>query len=134
MIQIDTFMDKRIKILYALSFMHRGMAQVWATNETKVVLSSMSSIRTLDTLLENIENAFSDPDQERLAHMQLHALKMTVGITAKEYMAKFKMLAGSTWYNNAALEKAYIQGLHPRPPQLDPLEGLLSDHTAIQTE
>ena len=54
MMQIDTFMDERMKIQYALSFICGGMAQVWATNETNVVLSSMSSIRTLDTLLVNI--------------------------------------------------------------------------------
>ena len=30
--QIVTFVDKRMKILYALSFMCRGMAQIWATN------------------------------------------------------------------------------------------------------
>src|SRR5882724_10866712 len=40
-------MDKRMKILYALSFMHGGMVQVWATNETNVVLSSTLLIRTV---------------------------------------------------------------------------------------
>ena len=32
--QIDAFTDERMKILYVLSFMHGGMAQVWAANET----------------------------------------------------------------------------------------------------
>ena len=32
--QADTFEDERMKVLYALSFMHGGMAQVWAANET----------------------------------------------------------------------------------------------------
>ena len=91
--------------------MNRGMVQVWAANETNVVLSRTLSIRTLDALLVNIENAFSDPDQERMAHMQLHVLKMMVGIMAKEYMAKFEMLAGRTGFNDTALEDAYIQGL-----------------------
>jgi len=56
----------------------------------------MSSVRTLDVLLVNIEKAFSDPDQERMAHTQLHVFKMTAGMTAKEYTAKFEMLAGRT--------------------------------------
>jgi len=30
--QLDTFADERMKILYALSFMHGGIAQVWAEN------------------------------------------------------------------------------------------------------
>ena len=35
--QADTFADERMKILYALSFMRGGMAQVWAANETTAV-------------------------------------------------------------------------------------------------
>src|SRR5882724_1150647 len=42
---------------------------------------------------------------------QLHALKMTTGMTADEYTAKFKMLADRTGFNDAALEDAFIQGL-----------------------
>ena len=37
--QADTFTDKRMKILYALSFMCGGMAQVWAANETMAVIN-----------------------------------------------------------------------------------------------
>ena len=62
MMQINTFVDERMKILYVLPFMHGEMAQVWAMNETNAVLSGMSSIRTLDMLLVNIKNTFSDPD------------------------------------------------------------------------
>ena len=69
MMQIDIFTDERMKILYMFLFMCRVMAQVWATNGTNMVLSSISSIRTLDALLANIKNAFGDPDQERTAHM-----------------------------------------------------------------
>src|SRR5882724_2640092 len=104
MMQIDTFADKRMKILYALSLMQGGMVQVWAANETNTVLSSTLSIRTLDALLANIENTFSDPDQERMAHMQLHGLKMMVDMMAKEYMAKFEMLAGRTRFDDVGLE------------------------------
>src|SRR6266481_7446055 len=31
--QADTFADERMKFLYALCFMHGGMAQVWAANK-----------------------------------------------------------------------------------------------------
>jgi len=64
-----------MKILYALSFMHGGIAQVWAKNETNMVLSHTSMFSTLVGLLAGIERTFSDPDQERTAHMQLHALE-----------------------------------------------------------
>ena len=38
-IQADTFADKRMKVLYALSFMHGGTAQVWVANETMAVIT-----------------------------------------------------------------------------------------------
>ena len=37
--QANTFADKRMKILYALSFMCGGMAQVWAANETMAAIT-----------------------------------------------------------------------------------------------
>ena len=40
--QADTFADERMKILYALSFMHGGTAQVWAANETMAVITGTS--------------------------------------------------------------------------------------------
>jgi len=33
---------------------------------------------------------------------------MMVGMMAKEYMAKFEMLAGRTGFNNVALEDVYV--------------------------
>src|SRR5882672_719190 len=46
-----------------------------------------------------------------MACAQLHALKMTMGITVDEYTAKFEMLAGRTGFNEVALEDAFIRGL-----------------------
>src|SRR5882724_7397594 len=46
-----------------------------------------------------------------MARAQLHSLKMTTGMTAYEYMAKFEMLADRTSFNDAALEDAFIRGL-----------------------
>src|SRR5882724_692168 len=109
--QPNMFMDERMKILYALSFMHGGIAQVWAENETNVILSYTSMFATLAKLLSSIEKTFGDPDRVRTAHSQLHALKMTMGMTADEYTAKFEMLADRTGFNNAALEDTFIQGL-----------------------
>src|SRR5882724_2348710 len=100
-----------MKILYALSFMHGGIAQVWAENETNVALSHTSMFSTLMELLAGIERTFSDPDQERTAHTQLHAPKMTMGMMADKYTAKFEMLAGRTGFNKATLEDAFTQGL-----------------------
>ena len=88
-----------------------GMAQVWAANETNAILDNMSSFSTLAELLASIERTFSDPDRERTAHTQLHALKMTPGMMAEEYMASFEMLATWTGFNKAALEDTYIRGL-----------------------
>ena len=50
--QANTFADERMKILYALSFMRRGMAQVWAANETMAVIMGTSQMQTLDIFWE----------------------------------------------------------------------------------
>ena len=61
--QANTFADKRMKILYALLFMHGGTAQVWAANETMAVITRTSQMQTLDIFLESVEKTFRDPDQ-----------------------------------------------------------------------
>src|SRR5882724_8333700 len=109
--ELDTFADERMKILYALSFMCGGIAQVWAKNETNAILSYTSTFATLTELLSSIERTFGDPDEERTAHAQLHVLKMTAGVTADEYTARFEMLADRTGFSDAALEDAFIRGL-----------------------
>ena len=102
------FKDKRMKILYALSFMHGGIVQVWAENETNVVLSHTSTFSTLVELLAAIERACGNPDWERTIHAQLHTLKMMTGMMANKYMAKFKMLVGRASFNEVALEDVFI--------------------------
>src|SRR5882724_4592156 len=106
--QLDAFADKRMKILYTLSFMWGGMAQVWVANETSVILDNMSSFGTLVELLALIERTFGDPDWERTANTQPHALRMTPGMTAEEYTASFEMLTTWTGFNQAALKDTYI--------------------------
>ena len=85
--QADTFADERMKILYALSFMCGGMAQVWAANETMAVITGTSQMQTLDIFLESVEKTFGDPDRAWMARAQLHELKMTPGTTAEDYTA-----------------------------------------------
>ena len=53
--QADTFADERMKVLYALSFMCGGTAQVWAANETMAVITGTSQMQTLDIFLESIK-------------------------------------------------------------------------------
>ena len=96
--QADTFADERMKILYTLSFMRGGMAQVWVVNETMAVITGTSQMQTLDIFLESVEKTFGDPDQARTARTQLHKLKMAPGTTAEDYTARFKMLAGRTGF------------------------------------
>ena len=85
--QADTFADERMKILYVLSFMHGGMAQVWAVNETMAVITGTSQMQTLVIFLESVKKTFGDPDRAWMACIQLHKLKMTLGTTAEDYMA-----------------------------------------------
>ena len=74
--QLNMLEDERMKILYVLSFMCGAIAQVWAENETNVVLFHMSMFSTLVELLAGVKRTFSDPDWERMACAQLHALKI----------------------------------------------------------
>src|SRR5882724_3308229 len=60
--QLNMFVDERMKILYALSFMCGAIAQVWAENETNVILSYTSMFATLTKLLSSIERTFGDPN------------------------------------------------------------------------
>jgi len=76
MMQLNTFKDESMKILYALSFMCRGIVQVWAQNETNMVLSHMSTFSTLAELLADVKRTSGDPNWERTAHALLHALNM----------------------------------------------------------
>jgi len=91
--------------------MCRGMAQVWAGNETTAVIDGTSQMHTLDKFLVCIERTFGDPDWARMAPTHLHELKVAQGIMAEDYTAQFEMLVGRTGFNDAALEDAYIQGL-----------------------
>jgi len=49
------------------------VVQVWATNETNGVLSGTPSIRNLDALLTNIENAFTQTKKEQPIHSYMHS-------------------------------------------------------------
>ena len=98
--QADTFVDERMKILYVLSFMHGGTAQVWAANETMAVITRTSQMQTLDSFLESVKKTFRDPDRAWMACPQLHELKMMPSTMAEDYMDRFEMLAGRTSFNN----------------------------------
>src|SRR5882724_1048421 len=97
--QINTFFDKRMKVLYVLSFMSGGMAQVWEANKTSMTLANMSTFNTLEGLLTSIKKTFGDPDGERTAHTQPYVFKMMPGMTAEEYTANFEMLARRNGFN-----------------------------------
>ena len=126
--QINAFTNKGMKILYTLSFMCRGMAQVWAANKTSAVLANTSTFNTLEGLFASIKRTFGDPDKERTACAQLNALRMTPHMTTEEYTANFEMISGRTGFNDATLEDAYVQGL----PQSILLKVLFPDLPSVR--
>ena len=103
----NTFAEERMKILYILLFIHGGMAQVLAANETMAVITGTSQMQTLNIFLESVEKTFGDPDQAQTARTQLHELKTTPGTTAEDYTAQFEMLAGRTGFTAVCI----IQGM-----------------------
>src|SRR5882724_8229833 len=48
--QLNAFMDKRMKILYTLSFIQGGMAQVWVANKTSAILDNTTCLSHILTL------------------------------------------------------------------------------------
>ena len=92
-VQPTSFPDEQTKMLYALSFMTRGTAEVWAHNQTQAIIDGtsliptfeafstssiptfeafgMSSIPTFEAFIKQVENAFGDPDRSRTACTKL---------------------------------------------------------------
>jgi len=58
--------------------------------------------------LQVANNDLQTQIRERTSCAQLHALRMTPGMTAEEYMANFEMISGRTGFNDATLEDAYV--------------------------
>ena len=97
-------------MLYALSFMMRGTAKVWAHNQTQAI-DGTSTIPTFEVFIKQVEDAFGDHDHSRTACTKLHDLRMSLSMSADEYTAQFEILVGRTNFNTAALEDAYSQDL-----------------------
>ena len=93
--------------------MNGGTAEIWASNETQVVIDRTTSITDFNEFVRWVEDAFGDPDRMQTARTKLHNLRMIVGMSADEYTAQFKILAGRTGFNDKALEDAYAHGLQP---------------------
>ena len=103
--QPTSFRDEWTKMLYALSFMMRGTAEVWALNQTQVIIDGTSWIPTFEVFIKQVEDASGDPVHSRIAHTKLHDLKMSLSMSADEYTADFDN------FNDAALEDVYSRGL-----------------------
>jgi len=101
-IMIRHICAKRMKTCYALAFMHGGIAQVMAENETNVVLSHTSTFSTLTKLLAGIRRTFGDPDR-RGWHVPNCIPEDDYGHDSRQIHGKFEMLAGRTGFNEAAL-------------------------------
>src|SRR3979490_49484 len=110
-IQPGSFMDDKMKMLYALSFISGGSAAIWAHNKTQAIIDGTSLITTFDEFTKQVEEAFGDPGRARTAHTKLRDLKMTSNMSADDYTAQFEILAGRTGFNDEALEDAYARGL-----------------------
>ena len=108
--QADPFADKRMKDLYALSFMHGGMAQVWAANKTMAVITGTSQMQTLDIFLECRKDFWRPGSGMDSLHTASRAQNDTWHY-GRDYTAQFEMLVGSTGFNDAALKDIYVWGL-----------------------
>ena len=90
--------------------MSGGSGQVWAQNETDMVIKGTSTMQTFEKFAENVEEMFGDPDHARTACTKLHNLRMTPGMSVDEYTAQFESLAPGTKFSDPALEDTYSHG------------------------
>src|SRR3979490_2740836 len=54
-IQPGSFLDDKTKISYALSFMSRGSAEIWAHNKTQAIIDGTSLITTFVEFTKKVE-------------------------------------------------------------------------------
>ena len=54
-------------MLYPLSFMTRGTAEVWAHNQMQAIIDGTSLIPTFEAFIKQVKDAFGDPDHSRTA-------------------------------------------------------------------
>ena len=69
-------------MLYALSFMMRGTAEIWTHNQRQVIINGTSMIPTFEVFIKQVEDAFGHPDHSRTTCTKLHDLKMSLSISA----------------------------------------------------
>jgi hypothetical protein len=60
-VQPVSFPDERTKVLYALSFMTSGSAQIWAQNETEALINGKSSIVLFEDFARCIQETLIIP-------------------------------------------------------------------------
>ena len=56
-VQPTSFPDEQTKMLYALSFMMRGTAEVWAHNQMQAIIDGTSSIPTFEAFIKQVKDA-----------------------------------------------------------------------------
>ena len=98
------FLEDRFKILYMLSFMTKGLVQIWAHNITDAVIGGMSMIVMFAEFVKHVEYASSDPDRICTAQTKLCDLCMLPGMTTDDYTMQFEILASHASFNDEALE------------------------------
>jgi len=109
MMQLNTFTDEKMKS-YMPSLHAWRNSTSWAEKETNMSCPTPLHFPPLQNYWWVLRGIL----ETQIKNVQLHTLKMMMGMIADEYMAKFEMLVGRTGFNEAALEDAFTQGL----PQL----------------
>src|SRR3979490_387538 len=91
-IQPGSFLDDKTNMLYALSFMSRGSAAIWAHNKTQANVDGTSVISTFDEFTKQVEEAFGDPDDPKKPEQKPTAKSMESNMSADDYTAQFEIL------------------------------------------
>jgi len=134
MMQIDTFADKRMKILYATLINARrdGASPGLAMRPTQFLSSTL--VPDQDPGMHSwqiLKTPSVIQTKKGMAHMQLHGLKMMVDIDGKEYMAKVLRC----WQGEPGFDDVGLGGcVNPRPSHSIPFKVYSQTMATIWTE
>uniref|UniRef100_A0A0W0FFH2 Retrotransposon gag domain-containing protein n=1 Tax=Moniliophthora roreri TaxID=221103 RepID=A0A0W0FFH2_MONRR len=103
--------EQKLKELFLLSYMQRGLGQFWKNKKIDILLAEEDPAKALKwkNFLKEFKLLFKLLDIELDVQMKLRDLKMKE--CTDEYTYQFQYLADQTRYNDAAQIEAFKQGL-----------------------
>ena len=86
------------RILFVLSYMKEGTANLWAKNYIEECLTNGDTEPTWETFKKSLEESFQDPNKQATAQNDLTNCRMKKGETAEAFFNRFDILRRTAGY------------------------------------